>query len=75
MSLILPDHSGTSQTAQPEPPAQHSRLSWIDLVLLVVVLGALVALLALGTEFPEAIAIVGVAALVTVEIRRRITQS
>ncbi|GAA0452580.1 hypothetical protein [Streptomyces olivaceiscleroticus] len=75
MSLILPDHSGSSQTAQPQPPASRPRLSWIDLVLLVVVLGALVVLLALGTKLPEAVAIVGLAGLVTVEIRRRITQS
>ncbi|MGW5442737.1 hypothetical protein [Streptomyces asiaticus] len=71
MSLILPENPGTS--SQPEPSAP--RLSWIDVVLLVVVLGALVTLLALGTDLPEAVAVVGVAGLVSAEMRRRFTQS
>ncbi|MFI0820777.1 hypothetical protein ACH4TX_32230 [Streptomyces sp. NPDC021098] len=45
------------------------------MVLLVVVLGALVALLALGIDLPEAVTVVGVAGLVSVEMRRRFTQS
>ncbi len=73
MSLILPENPGTS--SQPEPSAPRSRLSWIDVVLLVVVLGALVTLLALGTDLPEAVAVVGVAGLVSAEMRRRFTQS
>ncbi|MEU5646654.1 hypothetical protein [Streptomyces milbemycinicus] len=50
-------------------------MTWIDVVLLVVVLGALVTLLALGTDLPEAVAVVGVAGLVSAEMRRRFTQS
>ncbi|QLH19286.1 hypothetical protein [Streptomyces sp. Rer75] len=76
MSLILPDNHGTPQPpSQPEPTAPRPRLSWIDVVLLVVVLGALVALLALGMDLPEAMAVVGVAGLVSAEMRRRFTQS
>ncbi|KPC61253.1 hypothetical protein [Streptomyces chattanoogensis] len=72
MSLILPENSGTSQ---PEPAGTRSRLSWVDLVLLVVVLGALIALLACGVKLPEAVTIVGIAGLVSAELRRRFTQT
>ncbi|MFI2032304.1 hypothetical protein [Streptomyces buecherae] len=72
MSLRHPEESSTTPS---ESAAQRSRLSWMDLVLLVVVLGALVALLALGTALPEAVAVVGVGGLVTAEVRRRLSES
>ncbi|MFC9227384.1 hypothetical protein ACFTZI_00040 [Streptomyces decoyicus] len=76
MSLILPENSGTAQPpSQPEPSGSRSRLSWVDLILLVVVLGSLVTLLTQGVKLPEAVAIVGIAGLVTAELRRRFTQS
>lgn len=72
MSPNLPENSASSQS---QPSAPRSGLSWIDVVLLVVVLGALVTLLALGTELPQAVAIVGVGGLVSAEMRRRFSQS
>ncbi|MFG2631995.1 hypothetical protein [Streptomyces sp. NPDC048473] len=78
MSLILPENISAqpepSQPGnQPEPSRPASRLSWPDLTLLTVVLGSLVALLACGVGLQESITIVGVAGLISAELRRRIT--
>ncbi|WP_327700483.1 hypothetical protein OG530_40915 [Streptomyces decoyicus] len=76
MSLILPENSGSSQpSSQSEPAGSRSGLSWVDLILLVVVLGSLMTLLAVGVKLPEAVTIVGIAGLVSAELRRRFTQS
>ncbi|MGW5818049.1 DUF202 domain-containing protein [Streptomyces noursei] len=72
MSLVL---SKNSDDSQPEPAAQRTRLSWVDLALLVVVLGSLVALLKLGLDLERSVAIVGIAGIVSGEVRRRFTQS
>ncbi|MER5631531.1 hypothetical protein [Streptomyces nitrosporeus] len=69
MSLILPENA----SAQPEPSRPSPRLTWTDLALLTVVLGSLVVLLVCGVELPESVAIVGVAGLISAELRRRIT--
>ncbi|MEU5157755.1 MULTISPECIES: hypothetical protein [Actinomycetes] len=74
MSLVLAKNSDASQP-QSEPPAPRPRLSWVDLVLLVVVLGSLVTLLALGIDLERSVAVVSVAGVVSVELRRRFTQS
>ncbi|MFB7957127.1 hypothetical protein [Streptomyces sp. NPDC056045] len=77
MSLILPENISAqpepAQDSQPEPSAPGSRLSWVDLALLTVVLGSLVALLACGVGVQESITIVGAAGLISAELRRRIT--
>ncbi|MFJ2590858.1 hypothetical protein [Streptomyces sp. NPDC087538] len=78
MSLILPENISaqpepTHPGSQPEPSAPASRLSWIDLALLTVVLGALIALLACGVGVQESVTIVGAAGLISAELRRRIT--
>ncbi|MFE3775774.1 hypothetical protein [Streptomyces sp. NPDC059122] len=74
MSLVLPENPDASQP-QSKPPAPRAHLSWVDLVLLVVVLGSLVGLLALGIDLKSAVAVVGIAGAVSVELRRRLTQS
>ncbi|MFE6777543.1 hypothetical protein [Streptomyces sp. NPDC057702] len=72
MSLNHPEESSGHPS---ESTTHRARLSWIDLVLLVVVLGALVTLLALGVALAEAVAVVGVAGLVTAEMRRRFSET
>lgn len=74
MSLILPENSSAPQPEE-GTPAPRTRLSWIDVVLLVVVLGALVVLLRSGMGLPEALAIVGAGGILSAELRRRISQS
>jgi hypothetical protein len=78
LSLILPENTSAqpepSQPGnQPESSRSASRLSWTDLALLTVVLGSLVALLACGVGLQESITIMGVAGLISAELRRRIT--
>ncbi|MFF3735515.1 hypothetical protein ACFYXM_35965 [Streptomyces sp. NPDC002476] len=78
MSLILPENISaqpepTRPGSQPAPSTPGSRLSWTDLGLLTVVLGSLVALLACGVGLQESVAVVGVAGLISAELRRRIT--
>ncbi|MFE9334897.1 hypothetical protein [Streptomyces sp. NPDC006925] len=48
-------------------------MSWTDLLLLVVVLATLVGLLACGIELAQALTVVGVAGLLTGELRRRLS--
>ncbi|MFF8423363.1 hypothetical protein [Streptomyces sp. NPDC015680] len=78
MSLILPENTSAEPEpsqpgTEPEPSGPGSRLSWIDLALLTVVLGALIALLACGVGVQESVTIVGAAGLISTELRRRIT--
>ncbi|MER6503705.1 hypothetical protein ABT218_31250 [Streptomyces sp. NPDC001455] len=78
MSLILPENTSaqpdpTRSGGQPAPSTPDSRLSWTDLALLTVVLGSLVALLAFGVGLQESVTVVGIAGLISAELRRRIT--
>ena len=65
--------TSTTGTPSSEPPSR--RLSWADLALLTLVLGVLTVLLVVGVGLPQALAIVGAGGLVTVELRRRLSQS
>ncbi|WP_149561556.1 hypothetical protein [Streptomyces cacaoi] len=73
MAFLLGENTTATAASTPATPASR-RLGWIDLALLALILGSLVALLALGIDLPQAIAIVGVAGIVTAEVRRRLTQ-
>ncbi|MBE9499801.1 hypothetical protein IHE61_21500 [Streptomyces sp. GKU 257-1] len=73
MAFLLGEDTASSTSASTEAPSR--RLSWIDVALLALVLGTLTVLLAIGVELPKALAIVGGAGLVTVELRRRLSQS
>ncbi|MBO8189202.1 hypothetical protein [Streptomyces spirodelae] len=72
MAFLLGEDTA-SASASTETPSR--RLSWIDVALMALVLGALTVLLAVGVELPQALTIVGAAGLVTVELRRRLSQS
>lgn len=77
MTLIpeqpAPDSPDERELSSP-PRAKAPGLSWIDLLLLVVVLGALVTLRAVADmSLPQAIAIVGAGGLLSVELRRRLS--
>lgn len=63
-------HNGTPSAMS---SSRTSGVSWVDLLLLVVVLGTLATLLVCGVELAQAITIVGVAGLLTVELRRRLS--
>lgn len=84
MTLILPgEPSSPTEQGPVSPAAQHggkpspshrsAGASWVDVLLLIVVLASLVGLLAFGIELPQALAIVGVGGLMTAELRRRLS--
>lgn len=75
MTLISEEPAPGTGPERGTPSARSTRngLSWIDLLLLVVVLGALVTLLACDVELAHAVTIVGVGGLLTAELRRRLS--
>lgn len=72
MTLLLPEDSASTDKKR-GTTARSAGFSWIDLVLLVVVLAALISLLAFGVALPQALTIVGVGGLMTAELRRRLS--
>lgn len=74
MSPLLPGSDSTEEPGQPGTRrATSTAAALFPLLLLLIVLGALVALLVKGIELPEAITIIGVSGLLTVELRKRLT--